>query len=185
MSSVLNGDTNNTSILLTGQEVGGEAGYDSAFLISPTATVQSADDLQLTDKGVTLSVQTQKGNISKRTVRYDEAKKILVQGAPSVTKNCNNQGNTNDTYACVVAANTAADATLGAVYKKLLGSLDKTGGTKLVSAQKAWLAFRESECGRISDEMRGSTYEKVSAMKCSADMTVARSTALLTSSTRN
>ena len=49
----------------------------------------------------------------------------------------------------------AADKTLNASYKRLYSEMDGAGRAKLVKAQRAWLAFRDSNAMLHADYIRG------------------------------
>jgi uncharacterized protein YecT (DUF1311 family) len=48
-----------------------------------------------------------------------------------------------------------ADAELNKVYAKVLAKLDEEGKTKLKTAQRAWVAFRDAQAEMDADLMRG------------------------------
>lgn len=64
----------------------------------------------------------------------------------------------------------AADAILNARYKDITKQLKKDGDTetqkRLVAAQRAWIAFRDSECQLQGTSMLGGTGENVIITGC-------------------
>ncbi len=183
MDTVLNGDVGTTSVLLTGQDVGGEAGYDAAFLLSPrsdsTTDAMGISGLVATANGVEITYSDSNGLSKKRTASYDAKAKILKEGPSAPAKNCDSEKSTNDTFQCLLAEGTRADAALKAAYTKAKASSDPVGATKLKASEKAWLAFRTAQCTLQADEMRGGSEEKVINAGCYASMTEKRTADLL------
>jgi uncharacterized protein YecT (DUF1311 family) len=62
-----------------------------------------------------------------------------------------------------------ADKTLNVAYKKVAATQDPEGKAKLLTAQKAWLAFRDAECAFAGPAMKDATL---------AELTEARTTQL-------
>ena len=48
-----------------------------------------------------------------------------------------------------------ADAALNRIYAQVLAKLDEEGQTKLKTAQRAWVVFRDAQAEVDADEMRG------------------------------
>ena len=48
-----------------------------------------------------------------------------------------------------------ADAELNAIYAQAKAALDKEGRAKLVTAQRAWLAYRDAQAALEADSARG------------------------------
>ncbi|MBU9216275.1 lysozyme inhibitor LprI family protein [Burkholderia gladioli] len=81
-------------------------------------------------------------------------------------------------YVCAEKMRQSSDAKLNQVYKKLLGAVknDPDAGvdvkTELVSAQKAWIAFRDAEC-ELSANISGAAQQWtiVNHSQCLAELT--------------
>lgn len=70
----------------------------------------------------------------------------------------------------------ASDAELNTLYRQIVRRLDGDADTKrlLVKAQRAWVAFRDSECGFSASAVTGgSAYPMIQAM-CLNDLTQKR-----------
>lgn len=182
MDTVLNGDVGTTSILLTGEEVGGEAGYDSAFLLSPrgedSLSVMSVSNIEPAANGVKVTYSDGEGATKSQVVKFDGKTKTLKESAPIAEKDCSEVTATNDVYQCLVAELTTADANLNAAYAKAKKATDATGAKLLLASEKAWIALRDAQCALDGDQMRGGTYEKVLRAGCKLDMTKKRTEAL-------
>ncbi len=77
---------------------------------------------------------------------------------------------------CAGAAYKKADAELNQIYGRIVARLGQDAGTKakLVTAQKAWIAFRDADCAfRASAVAGGSIYPMAMAL-CLADATKQR-----------
>ncbi len=85
---------------------------------------------------------------------------------------------------CTVAANAAANRRLNDVYDGVLNSLKNPGPThapydpevpkRLVSAERAWIAFRDAECNYQSTVALGGTGEGYAYVACLYALTKAR-----------
>jgi len=79
MDSELNGDTTMTTIVLVGdQGVGGEAGYDAAFQLSPTADLRNMKSATKNGNNVDMVFYNQDGKLVKTSYHYDAATKTLI-----------------------------------------------------------------------------------------------------------
>ena len=87
----------------------------------------------------------------------------------------------------------AADAAMNAQYRQTMGAMRKMDGYKapdattgpsyqnaLLSAQRAWLAYRDAECVAQEYEFRGGSAAGMARAQCVADLTKARTRALQT-----
>ncbi|UOD32146.1 DUF1311 domain-containing protein [Massilia violaceinigra] len=73
----------------------------------------------------------------------------------------------------------AADVKLNTVYQQLLRKLHGTRGKKrLQNAQRAWLAFRDSNCAFDASSWEGGTGHGIIASGCEASMTEQRTSEL-------
>ena len=185
LDTPLNGSVNNTSILLTGGEVGGEAGFEAAFLISPQmendkATVATADDIKLSPSGVELYTFDIEGNRTKRTIKFDPKSKVLKEGTKSDAPDCDAMTSSNDVYQCIMAESEKADKTLNSTYAKTMKNIgDETAQAKLKASERAWLSYRTAQCKISSDVMRGGSGERNMNAGCQLRMTKKRIVELL------
>ena len=180
LNTSLNGDSGTTSILLTGNEVGSEAGFESSFLLTPRESINSASDIIQTTNGVELTYLDAEGKTIKQAVKYDSKSKTLKEAPAVKSENCENQDSPNAAYQCVMSEITKADAALNAAYAKVKkGARDEIAKKKLLTAEKAWLAFRATQCDFEADEMRGGNGEKELSAGCYLQMTKDRTAALL------
>ncbi len=77
LSSVLNGDVSSTTILLVGDEVGGEAGFEDAFVLSPAGEINSLKSARVVGKEVEVVLYQFTGKPVKKMLRYDAVAKTL------------------------------------------------------------------------------------------------------------
>jgi uncharacterized protein YecT (DUF1311 family) len=94
--------------------------------------------------------------------------------------NCDNATDQATLNACADKALKASDAELNATYRKITHRLTGEPGTtkQLVTAQRAWIAFRDAQCAfESSGTSGGSAYPMVHAM-CLDDLTRDRTAAL-------
>ncbi len=68
----------------------------------------------------------------------------------------------------------AADTVLNASYQKLYARLTPAGRTRLRTAQRAWLAWRDAECSFRSDGADGGSMAPTIAAGCAAQLAEAR-----------
>ena len=74
---------------------------------------------------------------------------------------------------CAGAELKIQDARLNAAYRKAMAGLNPRQKTKLVAAQRAWVAFRDAECASFQDEDWG-TISRINAADCVLTLTVKR-----------
>jgi uncharacterized protein YecT (DUF1311 family) len=75
---------------------------------------------------------------------------------------------------CLSKARHAADLTLNAVYKQVLGNLEKRDAQQLIATQRLWLQFRDSNCAAARDLYEGGTASTPAYVSCLEAMTRAR-----------
>ncbi|NYH19377.1 lysozyme inhibitor LprI family protein [Paraburkholderia bryophila] len=100
---------------------------------------------------------------------------------PGGTDLASAQGN----FQCAEKARVAADKLLNDTYKKLLGSLndnsekENSSRTQIVSAQRAWIAFRNAEC-EFRTSLNGGAHQwlVVNRSQCIAELTADRTKVL-------
>ena len=71
---------------------------------------------------------------------------------------CLNQANgvTSEMINCMLAEMTRQDAQLNEQYKKLMSKLSAERSKALIEAQRAWIRFRDANCGFYNDPQGGS-----------------------------
>ncbi len=77
---------------------------------------------------------------------------------------------------CAGAAYKKADAELNQIYGRIVARLTKDAGTKakLVTAQKAWITFRDTECAFRASAIEGGSMYPMAMALCLADATKQR-----------
>lgn len=90
-------------------------------------------------------------------------------------QNCGDLTNQTDMNICAGQAYMKADAELNAVYKQIEARLTDDADTKklLVTAQKAWISFRDAECDFVSSRVTGTLYPFISST-CLQGQTLSR-----------
>ncbi|QRR08952.1 DUF1311 domain-containing protein [Burkholderia sp. MS455] len=115
----------------------------------------------------------------------------LVVSVNAFALDCNNPPGGIDpesaqvNYQCAEKSRRAADSTLNQTYKKLLSTLkdDPDSGiipkTQIVSAQRAWVAFRDAECDfRTSVNGGARQWLTVNHAQCLTELTAERTKVL-------
>ena len=100
---------------------------------------------------------------------------FLPAGVASAA-DCDNAANQNEMNRCAEDRFKTADDALNAQYKdvrKVLG--DDQGAQKLlVTAQKAWIGFRDAHCAVVAHTNEGGSMEPLMRFSCLADVTEQR-----------
>jgi uncharacterized protein YecT (DUF1311 family) len=80
---------------------------------------------------------------------------------------CLNQSNgvTAEMTNCILAETARQDAKLNERYKKLISKLSKQRQTALIEAQRAWIRFRDANCG-FYDDPEGGSAARLIANEC-------------------
>ncbi|EJM63002.1 lysozyme inhibitor LprI family protein [Pseudomonas sp. GM48] len=89
---------------------------------------------------------------------------------------CDNASDQATMNQCAAQQNTAADKELNALYQQITSRLKSNPDSKkqLVSAQRAWVAFRDAECKfSASGVTAGSVYPLIYS-NCTTELTKAR-----------
>jgi uncharacterized protein YecT (DUF1311 family) len=86
-------------------------------------------------------------------------------------------GVTQSMVECIDAEIKRQDARLNKAYKALLADLNPERKKQLLAAQRAWLKFRDANCGFYFDP-EGGTIARVLAVDCLMTMTASRATEL-------
>lgn len=87
--------------------------------------------------------------------------------------NASNQGTLN---ACAATQYKQTDAQLNTLYQQINGQLkdNPQGKKRLLSAQRAWLAFRDAECTFAASGVEGGSVYPMIHNQCLADLTQKR-----------
>lgn len=88
--------------------------------------------------------------------------------------NCNNPQTQTEMNACAGLAYQQAEKKLNQVYQQLLPQLSSSRRQKLISAQQAWIKFRDSSCAFERSEVEGGTMAPLIYSSCLADVTEQR-----------
>ena len=99
---------------------------------------------------------------------------LLLVSSPASALDCNNAQTTVDMVTCSQQSYNRADAELNRVYKRLRATLDDQGKTLLRDAQRAWIKYRDAECLRHRDGVRGGTMMPIVEIGCLEEMTIIR-----------
>lgn len=74
---------------------------------------------------------------------------------------------------CIGAETARQDRFLNAIYKQLIGRVDQDQTDLLRSAQRAWLSFRDDNCG-LYYQWTGGTMDNINGASCVLEMTATR-----------
>ncbi|HEY9853961.1 MAG TPA: lysozyme inhibitor LprI family protein [Leptolyngbyaceae cyanobacterium] len=88
--------------------------------------------------------------------------------------NCNNPMTQAEMNACAGIAYQNADRKLNQVYQQLLPKLSTSRKQKLITAQRAWIRFRDSSCDFERSEVAGGSMEPMMYSNCMASVTEER-----------
>ncbi|SDP60962.1 Uncharacterized conserved protein YecT, DUF1311 family [Phyllobacterium sp. YR620] len=101
---------------------------------------------------------------------------FAIPGLGSAQSNCGDLNNQTEMNVCAGKAYAKSDAELNKLYKEIEARLkDDTDTTKLlVSAQKAWVAFRDAECNFSSSRVAAGTVYPFVSSSCLDGMTQMR-----------
>lgn len=115
-----------------------------------------------------------------RTAIYTACLGAGLIAAPAFADACDNAATQSAMNACYGNALKTADKTLNDTYRQVSDRLASDPDTKkqLVTAQRAWIAFRDAECAfSASGAEGGSIYPMIKSI-CLADMTTERTSQL-------
>jgi uncharacterized protein YecT (DUF1311 family) len=85
---------------------------------------------------------------------------------------------TPEVNACQKVVSDQADADLNRYYQAALKRLkqdDQELARRLVASQRAWIAYRDAECGAVYDNWSGGTIRTSMALRCQAQLSRLRS----------
>jgi uncharacterized protein YecT (DUF1311 family) len=88
--------------------------------------------------------------------------------------NCNNPQTQSEMNICAGIAYQNADRKLNQVYRQLLPKLSAARKQKLITAQQAWIKFRDSSCEFERSEFEGGSIAPMIYSNCLADVTEQR-----------
>ncbi len=88
--------------------------------------------------------------------------------------NCDNPMTQAEMNACAGIAYQNADRKLNQVYQQLLPKLSTSRKQKLITAQRAWIRFRDSSCDFERSEVAGGSMEPMMYSNCMASVTEER-----------
>ena len=88
--------------------------------------------------------------------------------------NCNNPQTQSEMNICASIAYQNADRKLNQVYRQLLPKLSASRKQKLISAQQAWIKFRDSSCEFERSAFEGGSIAPMIYSNCLADVTEQR-----------
>lgn len=94
--------------------------------------------------------------------------------------NCDSPVTTYEIRSCLSLQLEAVDGELNRVYKALRGDQDKEANDILRTAQRSWITYRDNECLRVADIVRGGTLAPVMNLSCIIDLTKRRTEELAT-----
>ncbi|MEL6640669.1 MAG: lysozyme inhibitor LprI family protein [Pseudomonadota bacterium] len=120
---------------------------------------------------------------------FGETNPDCLGQAANVCQEQDGGGTTVGTVECVASEHSAWDALLNEEYQDLRavfsartgGGNDLTGeelNASLLNAQRAWIAFRDAECGLQYDRYRGGTIRGIVGANCKMVMTASRALTL-------
>ncbi len=91
--------------------------------------------------------------------------------APALALDCKNAMNTPEMNECAAVEQKAVELKLNQVYRSVITSLGANKDSaatkgKLVLAQRAWVKFREADCGAVYENWAGGTIRNVMYSGC-------------------
>jgi uncharacterized protein YecT (DUF1311 family) len=89
---------------------------------------------------------------------------------------CDNASDQATMNQCAAQQNVAADKELNALYQQITSRLKSNPDSKkqLVSAQRAWVAFRDAECKFSASGVEGGSVYPLIYSNCTTELTKAR-----------
>lgn len=104
----------------------------------------------------------------------------VLLATPVHAQDCANAATQMEMDACAGQSYKKSDAELNAVYKEVRGRLqdDADARNLLLAAQRAWLAFRDSECAFSASGTTGGSVYPMVVTQCKDGLTQDRSKAL-------
>lgn len=106
---------------------------------------------------------------------------MLSQTQAQTQQTCGNAITTAEQMICLGLLHDTADAHLNTAYKTHRANLDGAGQKVLRDAQIAWIDFRDKECTRLADVVRGGSLAQVIRIGCLINLTDMRTNDLLES----
>ena len=88
--------------------------------------------------------------------------------------NCNNPQTQSAMNVCAGLSYQQADKNLNQVYRRLIPTLGASQRQKLVTAQQAWIKFRDTSCTFEKSQFEGGTIAPMIYSNCLTDLTKQR-----------
>ncbi len=98
---------------------------------------------------------------------------VLLAMPAARAADCGNAGTQADLDACAATAFKADDATLNQLYKQIKTRLgdDAAKQKALATAQRAWIAYRDAECGFAASGVEGGSIYPMVVTDCQDELT--------------
>jgi uncharacterized protein YecT (DUF1311 family) len=96
---------------------------------------------------------------------------VLFPASAFTEDSCKNANTTLQMRLCARQQFEEADTNLNRSYRRLMQKLDAPGKTKLVTAEKAWLAYRDTHCAFDADSFRGGSIQPQVEASCRTELT--------------
>ncbi|MBO6726597.1 MAG: DUF1311 domain-containing protein [Rhizobiaceae bacterium] len=96
---------------------------------------------------------------------------LAISSGSAFAQNCEDPQTQLEMNHCAGLAYEAADERLNETYGEVRARLDEAGREQLVATQRAWIAFRDTECTFRSRGVEGGTIYGMVYSGCLADLT--------------
>lgn len=98
---------------------------------------------------------------------------FFIRESAAANRDCSNAMTQTDMNICAGIDYKKADDNLNSVYKKILSLIgeDKNLKSQLISAQKAWIVFRDNECTFASSAVSGGSIYPTVYASCTEELT--------------
>lgn len=105
---------------------------------------------------------------------------LAAPAGPALAQDCDAAEDQTTMTLCAGQAFDAADAALNQAWQELMRRLadDPEAKALAVTAQKAWIGFRDAECAFQASGSQGGSIHPMLVAQCQADLTTARTDAL-------
>ena len=118
------------------------------------------------------------GKLAGLAVIFALAALVPAPAGAQPKRDCGNEANQGAMNACSLEQWKSADTALNRDYQALLQRMDPKSQKLLRSAQRAWLAYRDAECGFIASATEGGSVQPTVRYGCLRDATEKREEAL-------
>ena len=101
---------------------------------------------------------------------------LMLLAAPAWAEDvdCNNAMTQPDMNFCSGKGYQAADKVLNSTYAKLMAAADESDKKRLRNAERAWIAFRDAQCGYETSASIDGTIHPMEVSGCYTSKTIAR-----------